>query len=76
MIGRFFTDTEKKYMKLFKKQRILHFHGGVDRQEAYNALLLEAIKKGSHVTDDEIIALVGENIYNANIGWIKEEVES
>ena len=58
MRGRFFDETEKKYMSLFKEQRILDFYLSA-KKEAYLSLLQASIKRGTPVTKEEIISLIG-----------------
>lgn len=70
MMGRFFDDVEKAYMKQFDNQDIIDFHH-IDKIEEYHALLHKAMKRGTAVTTDEIIAYFGKEAYDDWVAYLK-----
>jgi len=58
MMGRFFDEVEKRYMSCCDEQDVLIFYQSGE-EGAYHALLERALRRGSGVTPEEIIALVG-----------------
>ena len=71
MMGRFFDEIEKRYMKHFKKQKILSFRH-INRIEAYYSLLEKAIERGTPVTDEEIKEYLGEELYEKEMNYVSQ----
>lgn len=69
-MGRFFDETEKRYMDQFTDQHVIAFHH-VDKIEAYHQLLEEAISRNSPVTVEEIKAYFGEEAYERELKYLK-----
>jgi len=63
MWGRFYKQLDKEYANMFEDKFVLGFCQISDEKKFY-ALLSKAIKRGSVVTDEEIISLVGKATYD------------
>jgi len=62
MWGRFYKKLDKEYSKKFKDTFALKFYH-VNNEKKFYRLLKQALERGSVVTDEELIELVGEDIY-------------
>lgn len=63
MWGRFHNNIDRKYRDMFKDDFTLGFYS-VDNEKKFYTLIGRAIKRGSIATKEELIALVGEAIYD------------
>ncbi len=72
MIGRIFSKEESEYVKKFPNSPALLFWMVVDKKP-FLKLLQKAIDRGTPVTKQEIIQLIGKDLYEQEVAFYKQD---